>query len=90
MGVDDLEDDPSVLVEPEAGSGPRLFFTRVPEPKTVKNRVHWHVRGDVRTLEAHGATRLGEGDGLVTLADPEGNEFCVLPTGRRAAVGSAP
>jgi hypothetical protein len=45
-GVEDPEDDPTVLVEPDpaarpgAAPGPRIWFQRVPEPKTVKNRVH--------------------------------------------------
>ncbi|WP_067792259.1 VOC family protein [Actinomadura formosensis] len=68
--------DASALVDPE-GSGPRLFFQRVPEPKQAKNRVHLDVRaapgltGDARmaALEAaaerlvsHGATRLRRHD----------------------------
>jgi hypothetical protein len=66
----------------------RLLFQAVPEPKTVKNRVHLdlHVGADrkdteVARLEELGATRLWEGQQgphtWVTLADPEGNEFCV-------------
>ena len=43
MGVDDVEDDPSVLALSKAG-GPRLFFQAVPEPKTAKSRVHLDVR----------------------------------------------
>jgi hypothetical protein len=39
MGIFDTEDDPSVLVE-APGVTPRFFFQLVPEPKTVKNRVH--------------------------------------------------
>ncbi|NEK60402.1 VOC family protein [Geodermatophilus sabuli] len=64
--------DASAVVDPD-GSGPRLFFQRVPEGKQVKNRVHVDVRaapgleGDARMaaleaeagrLVAHGATRL--------------------------------
>ena len=66
----------------------RLLFQRVAEVKTVKNRVHLdlHVGADRRDAEVArlielGATRLWEGDQgplhWVTLADPEGNEFCV-------------
>ena len=40
MGITDIADDPSVLVEPVTGDGPRFFFQLVPEPKTVKNRLH--------------------------------------------------
>jgi hypothetical protein len=54
-------------------------FGWVPEPKTVKNRLHWDVYGDVAELQARGATRLGEMPGWTVLADPDGNEFCVFP-----------
>lgn len=66
-----------------------LYFAQVPEPKTVKNRVHLCLEPDVaRDLEvdrllAEGATivndlRQPNGTGWVVFADPEGNEFCVL------------
>ena len=66
----------------------RVLFQTVPEQKTVKNRVHWDVRldgrdkDDVRAeLEARGATFLwtaNEGPhSWHTMADPEGNEFCI-------------
>ena len=66
-----------------------LFFARVPEPKTVKNRVHLCMRPsttrdqEVERLLGIGATfvadhRKPDGSGWVVLADPEGNEFCVL------------
>ena len=54
-------------------------FGSVPEPKTVKNRMHWDVYGDVADFEARGATRLWDGRRWTVLADPEGNEFCVFP-----------
>jgi hypothetical protein len=61
-------------------------FVPVPEPKTVKNRIHWDVRllpgASVDDLVAAGATILtpsGERPWTV-MADPEGNEFCVFPT----------
>lgn len=60
-------------------------FARVPEPKTVKNRVHWDVllnEGvEVGDLEAAGATVLRRPDDEIRwtiMADPEGNEFCVF------------
>jgi len=70
------------------GRGGRVLFQRVPEPKTVKNRVHLdlHVGPDARAetvdrLKGHGATVLWEGsqgpNSWVTMADPELNEFCV-------------
>ncbi len=73
--------------DPE-GIGPRLLFQTVPEPKTVKNRVHLdlHVgderrEAEVERLIALGASRLWDGEQgptrWVTMADPEGNEFCV-------------
>ena len=67
---------------------PRVLFQLVPEKKTVKNRMHLDLRvgpddvdSVVRKLIARGATFLHEGrqgpHTWVTLADPEGNEFCV-------------
>ncbi|WP_033288680.1 VOC family protein [Amycolatopsis jejuensis] len=69
-------------------TGRRMLFQLVPEGKTVKNRVHLDVRlaGDdvqatVQRLTSRGATFLHEGQQgptkWATLADPEGNEFCV-------------
>ncbi|HET7328982.1 MAG TPA: VOC family protein [Nocardioidaceae bacterium] len=60
-----------------------MVFVPVPEPKTVKNRVHWDVHtDDVDALVDAGATVLrpkGEdGLGWHVLADPEGNEFCAF------------
>ena len=56
-----------------------FVFDTVPEPKTVKNRIHWDVYGKVEDFLAAGATRLWEGNAWTVLADPEGNEFCVFP-----------
>jgi hypothetical protein len=82
-GITDLEDDPSVLVEPSAGGKPRLFFQLVPESKVVKNRVHLDLSADdpvaeIARLTSLGATVVAERETLTTLADPDGNEFCVL------------
>jgi Glyoxalase-like domain len=77
----------AALNSPDPGR-PRLLFQRVPEGKTVKNRLHLDLRvGDaerdavVARLLERGATRLHDGAQgpfhWVTLADPEGNEFCV-------------
>jgi Glyoxalase-like domain len=71
-----------------AGVAPRLLFQLVPEPKSVKNRVHLdlHVGDERRESEVErliglGASRLWDGqqgpNRWVTMADPEGNEFCV-------------
>ena len=80
LGIHDLADDPTVLV---TGPGPRLFFQLVPEPRTVKNRVHLDLRTDgldaeIARLCALGATVLHRYPDWVTLADPEGNEFCLM------------
>jgi hypothetical protein len=61
---------------------PYWVFVPVPEPKTVKNRIHWDVTADdlQRVLDA-GATLLRRKDdeiGWHVCADPEGNEFCVF------------
>ncbi|MFD5699965.1 VOC family protein [Streptomyces lasiicapitis] len=69
--------------------GPVLHFNQVPEPKKIKNRVHLCLRPEtsrereVERLLALGATlvtdqRNPDGSGWAVLADPEGNEFCVL------------
>ncbi|MFB6807564.1 VOC family protein [Streptomyces sp. NPDC056387] len=98
-------------VDPEAGpdsretqvrlaEGPALYFNQVPEPKTVKNRIHLCLRPEtsrdreVDRLLALGAAfvadhRNPDGSGWVVLADPEGNEFCVLRSeSDRAATNS--
>lgn len=84
MGILDVEDDPTVLVEP-TGAGPRLWFQLVPEPRIVKNRMHLdliadHPRDEIDRLVALGARVASEqpNESLVVLHDPEGNEFCVL------------
>jgi len=72
---------------PEDGVAPDLLFLRVPEGKVVKNRLHLDLRpadqaAEVARLEALGARRADVGQGpevsWVVLADPDGNEFCVL------------
>jgi len=73
-------------IRPAADRLPGLLFVRVPEAKTVKNRLHLDFRPDDQDVEvdrllALGATRVDIGQGersWVVLADPEGNEFCVL------------
>lgn len=70
------------------GSARRILFQMVPESKTVKNRLHLDVRvgpakvgAERARLEAMGATFLHTGrqgpHTWVTMADPEGNEFCI-------------
>ncbi|WP_433013432.1 VOC family protein [Kribbella sp. CA-294648] len=84
-------EDPEWIVEPPAGSRedcvvPDLLFIKVPEHKTIKNRLHLDLRPEdqateVARLEALGATRVDVGQGdtqpWIVMADPEGNEFCV-------------
>jgi hypothetical protein len=70
--------DPMVAIDSPDGS--LVFFLQeVPEPKTVKNRMHVDVRlrdqAHLDELLRLGATVLSEHDGLWLLADPEGNEF---------------
>jgi hypothetical protein len=86
-GIDDIEDDPSVVIGPP-GDGPTVWFNRVPEPKSTKNRVHIDINLQsvkeidrllelgVRILRPLGAV---ENEPWVILADPEGNEFCAFP-----------
>jgi predicted enzyme related to lactoylglutathione lyase len=81
---DDKPGDEEALIE---GAG--LLFVTVPEPKTVKNRVHLDIQPqdgtrdeEVERLLGVGATlvddrRNPDGTGWAVLADPEGNEFCV-------------
>ena len=76
----------------DPATGHRLLFIEVPDPTPGKNKLHLDLRPrdltqqeEVDRLLAHGATLVadrrgiyGEGSGWVTLADPEGNQFCVL------------
>jgi len=82
-------------------SGHRLLFIEVPDTKEAKNRLHLDLRPtdgtrdeEVARLLAIGATQVadhrevrGDGTGWVTLADPEGNEFCVLRSDAERGVG---
>lgn len=84
------EGDQIVGLRSPAGAGPYLEFLRVPGQKTVKNRAHPDVApylgedpvAEVARLRGAGATLadVGQGDKVswTVLADPEGNEFCVL------------
>lgn len=88
IGVPESDwDERSAAVDPD-GKGPRLFFQKVPEGKTVKNRVHLDVNvghdkvdGEVERLVGEGASVLRRVDSgperWVVMSDPEGNEFCV-------------
>jgi catechol 2,3-dioxygenase-like lactoylglutathione lyase family enzyme len=87
-----FEQDNEVVLEPPDGSPedgvvPDLLFLRVPEEKAGKNRLHLDLRpadqaAEVARLERLGASRTYVGQGSevswVVMADPDGNEFCVL------------
>ena len=83
--VDEDSTDDRAWVEPAGWGGPNLWFRRVPEGKTAKNRQHFDlramgsVRAEVERLVALGASAIGEDGDLAVMADPEGNEFCVEP-----------
>jgi Glyoxalase-like domain len=82
-GIYDTEDDPSVLVEAAPGVTPRLFFQLVPESRAGKNRVHLDLassdpQAELDRLTALGARVLARHERWTTLADPEGNEFCLM------------
>ena len=79
---------PGASREEARQNGARLLFQTVPEPKAVKNRWHLdlhvgeeHREREVKRLVSLGASVLHEYDGRegrwTTMADPEGNEFCV-------------
>ena len=83
------EEDDEVIVGADEHAYPGLCFLPVPEGKSVKNRLHIDLDPDdqdaeVERLLALGARRADVGQGpdatWVVLADPEGNEFCVLST----------
>ena len=82
-----VDDSPQVFeIRPDEHTIPGLLFLEVPEDKDAKNRLHLDLRPDDQAAEVErligmGATRvdIGQGDApWVVLADPEGNEFCVL------------
>ncbi len=87
-----VDQDGDVEIADPAGTLPTLLFTRVPERKTVKDRLHIDVSPvgcdqdeELTRLLGLGARRIDIGQGeptWVVLADPEGNEFCLL-RGRR-------
>ncbi|MFF5215005.1 VOC family protein [Micromonospora sp. NPDC000442] len=92
---DDFPGDPEAMLLPPGG--PEVLFLAVPEGKTVKNRLHLDLEPTDRTRDEEVERLLGigarhvadhirpDGAGWVVLADPEGNEFCVL----RSAVEKA-
>lgn len=91
-------DDPNSPGDPEgrivSPHGVSLLFMPVPEPKTVKNRMHLDLMPTTRTRDEEVTRLLGlgatvvedhrepDGTGWVTMADLEGNEFCVERSAR--------
>ncbi|MEP7090800.1 MAG: VOC family protein [Nocardioidaceae bacterium] len=102
VDVDDDPNEPGheecMILSPRTGH--RLLFIEVPEVKQVKNRLHLDLRPEpgasrdeeLDRLRGLGARevddrRLGDGRGWFVLADPEGNEFCLLRSDAEAAAG---
>ena len=88
--------DANAIVDPD-GLGPRIFIQKVPEAKTVKNRIHLDVRVSASPHDKDRASMQTKADELVAagatqqqifdhpsmgywivMADPEGNEFCIV------------
>ncbi|HLQ56642.1 MAG TPA: VOC family protein [Streptosporangiaceae bacterium] len=87
LGSDVDEDSTAsrAYVEAAGWGGPNMWFIRVPEPKTAKNRLHFDLRApgatdqEVGRLAALGATVVRRETAHTVMLDPEGNEFCVEP-----------
>ncbi|MEU4349821.1 VOC family protein [Streptomyces sp. NPDC023838] len=82
-----FEDEEEIVIGADVTAYPGMCFVPVPESKTVKNRLHIDLNPDDQAAEVEriiglGARRVDVGQGeeatWVVLADPEGNEFCVL------------
>ena len=71
------------FVEAAGWGGPNMWFVRVPESKTAKNRMHFDLRAqgtveaEVERLVALGAVVVTVTPDLTVMRDPDGNEFCV-------------
>jgi predicted enzyme related to lactoylglutathione lyase len=87
--VEDADADEEILLAAKDGSKRRVLIGRTSDGKVVKNRLHLDLRPDdqaaeVARLESLGAKRVDIGQPpdvtWVVMADPEGNEFCVLRT----------
>jgi len=87
LGSDVDEDSTAdkAFVEAAGWGGPNIWFNRVPEPKTAKNRLHLDLRApgamgdEVARLERLGAVVVQRDQSHAVMQDPEGNEFCVEP-----------
>jgi hypothetical protein len=83
--VDEDSTQTKAYVEAAGWGAPNMWFNRVPEPKTAKNRLHFDLRApgdmaeEVARLEVLGATVMRRGGAITVMLVPEGNEFCVEP-----------
>src|SRR6516225_85336 len=79
--VDEDSTQDKAFVEAAGWGGPNIWFTRVPESKAAKNRMHFDLRApgavaaEVSRLEKLGATVVRGHSGHAVMRDPEGNEF---------------
>ena len=80
LGLQLEENGPADVVLRGRTPAHTVWIDQVPEPKTVKNRVHLDVHtGDIASLTAAGATVLNDTDfRWIVMADPEGQEFCAF------------
>jgi predicted enzyme related to lactoylglutathione lyase len=80
------EEEAYVAIAKDDRTFPGIIFNRIAEAKNAKNRLHWDLNpsdqeAEVARLLELGATRVDIGQGEVpwaVMADPEGNEFCVI------------
>jgi len=96
---EDFPDDPEALLIAPEGAGPGVLFCRVAGGADTGSRLHFDLQPAERTRDEEverllgiGATLVGDrrrpdGTGWVTLADPEGNEFCVERSAAERAAG---
>src|SRR6266699_4325656 len=83
--VDEDSTADKAFVEAAGWGGPNIWFIRVPEGKTAKNRMHFDLRApgtvtaEVARLVGLGATVVRHYEHHTVMQDPEGNEFCVEP-----------
>lgn len=88
LGTDVDEEEATsgrAYVEAPGWGGPNMWFARVPEPRSAKNRMHFDLRSasamaaEVERLSGLGASVVERFEGRTVMTDPEGNVFCVEP-----------
>jgi len=83
--VDEDSTPDKAFVEAAGWGGPNIWFTKVTEAKSAKNRMHFDLRApggmatEVARLQNFGASVVHRYPGHTVMRDPEGNEFCVEP-----------